>query len=877
MNILRQFRALFRRKTLDAEMSAEMRHHLDAQMRRNLAAGMSLDEAHHEARRSFGGVEQIKERAREQRGWLWWEQIRQDLRFGARTLAKAPGFTAVAVITLALGIGVNTSLFSVVYGVLLEPYPYAKSNEIWATELKATTTGREWGWHVADYLEIAKLPAVRSAMATGQGRSTLSGGVNPEIISTPRLTATAFEFLGVPPVLGRGFTAADFSENGEPQPVAVISFRFWQRMFNGAPDALGRTLVLDDRAHTIIGVMPPRFTWYGGDAWLPLATTNRDTSIRPIVRLHGGVTREVAGEQLLALVRAASAQNPGPYPKDGFTARFVNYLDVTVASGEMRSSLTLLLYAVGFLLLIACTNVANLQLARGAVRAREIAVGRAKGARRGPRMRPKLKASGVRALLGGALGVFLAFGFTQLIVALMPDYYVPSEARVTMNGWVLLFSAGVSVLTGVLFGLVPGLQCTRPDLTDALKAGGHGAAAGASGNRTRNTLAVVEIALAIILLVGASLTIRGFVELQRVDRGFRADRLVMLDVPLPAKRYPTLEQRNGFARDYLERLRNLPGVASATLGALPGFEAGSGVTIPGQPKVQDGVTLNYVAADYIATLGLALRAGRNLTEQDVAHGDRVAVITETAAKLWADGQSPVGRTLAIDSLVGGGPNNLAPPNATKDVTVVGVVADVRSGDRRRPPQAGVLVPYSLRGPTNRPFLVRARGEPSALINAMRSELRAMDATQPMRQPLIVEDYLDRQAMQPRFNLVLFASLAGIALGLAAVGIYSVLSYNVAQRTREIGVRIALGAARRDIFGLVLGSGGRLLGVGMAIGIAASVALTQLVKSQVFNVPLLDPIALAAAVAVLGAVALFACWWPARRATKVDPMIALRAD
>ncbi len=858
-------------------MAEEMQLHLEQRTRENIAAGMAPEDARYAARRKFGGVEQVKEIAREQRGLLWLEQLAQDFRFTLRSFAKAPGFTAVAALTLALGMGVTTALFSVVYGVLLEPYPYVRSNEIWATELNATTTGREWGWHVADYLEIAKLPGVRAAMATGQGSSTLSGGVNPELINTPRVTATAFDFLGVPPVLGRGFTAADFSPSGEPQPVAVLSFKLWQRHFNGDPAVLGRTLVLDERPHTIIGVMPPRFTWYGADVWLPLATTNVQTSVRPIVRLRAGVTREVASEQLAGLVRAEAKQNPGPYPKDGFTARFVNYLDVTVASGEMKSSLKLLLYAVGFLLLIACTNVANLQLARGAVRARELAVRLAIGASRGRLIRQLLTESVVLAVLGGALGVFFAFGLTRVIVSLMPDYYVPSEAEVTMSGWVLLFSAGVSVLTGVLFGLVPGLQCTRPDLNDALKDGGHGAGAGAAGHRTRNTLAVVEIALAIILLVGASLAIRGFVELQRIDRGFRADRLLMLGVPLPAKRYPTLEQRNAFARDFLARLRGLPGVASATLGALPGFESGSGVTIPGQPKIQDGVGLNYVDADYFATLGITLREGRNLTEQDVAHGDRVAIVTEAAAKLWADGRSPVGRTIAIDSLIGGGANNLAPPNAAKEVTVVGVVADVHTAHRRRLPEPGIFVPYSLRGPVFRSFLVRGQGDPAALINAMRSELRAMDPTQPMRQPLLVEEVMERQVMQPRFNLVLFSSLAGIALGLAAVGIYSVLSYNVTQRTREIGVRLALGASRQDIRRLVLGAGGRLLTAGATIGIAASIALSQIVKSQVFDVPLLDPLVLVATTVVLGMVAFVACWWPARRATKVDPMVALRAQ
>ncbi len=872
----RRVRRIFRKEKMDTEMSAELEAHLELQAAEFERRGMSRAEARSAAQRSFGGVEQVKEQCRDERGARWVEQFFQDLRYATRMLWKSQSFTLVAAVTLALGIGVNTALFSVVYGILLEPYPYAKSAEIWAPELRATDTSREWGWRTSDYLEMAKLPSVRSAMATNIVSSSLSGGVNPEIINTPRLTATAFDFLGVAPVLGRGFTAADFTTSGEAQPVVVLSFRFWQRMFEGKPDVLGRTLVLDDQTYTVIGVMPPRFTWYGGELWLPLATTDLQRGgVRPIVRLQPGVTREVASDQLLALVRAQAERDPAPYPKNGYSARFQNYLDVTVASGEMRASLIMLMWAVAFLLLIACTNVANLQLARGAVRAREMAVRLALGASRGRLVRQLLTESVVLSVIGGALGVVFAFWLTRVIVTLMPDYYVPSEAEVSMNRWVLLFSAGVSVLTGVVFGLIPGLQSTRPDVNDALKVGDRGAAG--TGRRTRNTLAVVEISLAVILLVGAGVAIQGFIAMQRVDRGFKTERLVMLSVPLSAKRYTTLEQRNGFARDYLERLRALSGVEHATLGAMPDFEAGSGVAIAGQPKIQENVGLNYIDTDYFATLGIPLREGRNFSAQEILHGDRVALVSERAAKLWADGKSPLGRIISVDSLVGGGTANIARPGATKEVTVIGVVADVHSGDRRRPPSPVIFVPYTLRGPLYRPFLARTRGEASMLVNAMRAELRSLDPAQSMRQPRVVEDYLEQQAMQPRFNLVLFASLASIALGLAGVGIYSVLGYNVVQRTREFGVRLALGADRRDILALVLGDGGRVVGTGLIIGLAVSMGLVQFARSKVPDVPLPGPLTLAASTLVLIAAATLACWWPARRATKVDPVIALRAE
>lgn len=816
--------------------------------------------------------------ARERSAGAWLEQLGQDFRFALRSMMKARAFTAVAVLTLAVGIGVNTAMFSVIYGVLLDPYPYAKSNEIWAPEVADAKTGRGGGFRVSDYLEIAKLPAVATAMATGFSSVTLSGDEHREIINAPCLTSSAFAFLGVTPVLGRGIAPADFKANGEPEPVCVLSFQLWQRLFNGDRSAVGRSIVLNDQPHVVIGVMPPRFGWYGNDGlWLPLATTDLQRNVRPIVRLQPGVSKEVAGQQLYALVQEVAKQTPARVPKDGFTAKFHNYLDVTVSSGEMRSSLHLLLYAVGFLLLIACTNVANLQLARGASRARELAVRLAVGAGRGRLVRQLLTESVVLSLAGGALGVLFAFWLTQGIVALMPDFYVPNEARVTLNVWVLLFSAGVSILTGVLFGLVPAWQCTRADVNHALKEGAQAASGGVAANRTRNVLVIVEVALSIVLLVGASLTIRGFVDLQRIDRGFRSERLIVFRMPLSPTRYATIEQRNAFARQFLERVRAVPGVAGATVGMIPGFEGGSGAAIAGQEKILDGIRINFVDFDYVSTLGVTLRGGRNLTEQEVARGDRVALINESAAKLWGDGVSPLGRTIAVDSLVGGGANNLPAAGAVKEVTVIGIVADVRSQDKRRPAPPSVMVPYTLRAPLDRMFLVRTHGDPASIVNVVRSGLRAMDSQQAMIAPRVIDDLLDQQVAQPRFNMALFSAFAGTALVLAMAGIYSVLSYSVAQRTREIGVRIALGAGSADISRLILSAGARLLLIGTATGVAISLGLAQIMRSQVFNIPLLDPLSFAAAVLLLGTAAGFACWWPARRAARIDPMVALRSD
>jgi putative ABC transport system permease protein len=868
--------AFFQKNQRDAEMTEEMRHHVELQTELNVKAGMNPEDARYAALKQFGNVAVLQEQVRERRDWIWLEQLVQDLTYAGRTLAKARGFSTVAVLTLALGIGVTTAMFSVIYGVLLEPYPYARSGEIWVPQVADAKTNRNVGLRLADYQEIARLPGVASAMATGYDSAKLSGGVNPEIITAPRVTGTAFEFLGVPPVLGRGLSPADIQPSGEAEPVTVLSFKLWQRLFNSDPAAVGRTIVLNDQPHLIVGVMPPRFGWYTNDGlWLPMPTTNLQRGVRQIVRLQPGITKEVATQQLLGLMQEQAKQNPGRFPKDGFVARLDNYLDVTVASGPMRTSLQTLFGAVGFLLLIACTNVANLQLARGAGRGREMAVRLALGAGRGRLMRQLLTESVVLAFAGGVLGVLLAFGLVRCIVLLMPEFYVPNEARVTLNGWVLLFSAGVSVVSGVISGLVPGLQSTKPDLNETLKDGSHGAG-NRRGNRTRSALVVIEVTLSIVLLVGASLAIRSFLQLQRVDRGFRTDRMLLLRVPLAANRYATIDQRNGFARDFLERLRALPGVTHASLGTPPGTETRSGMTIPGQPK-QDSLALNYVDADYRATLGIALKAGRDLTPAEIAHGDRVALISETAAKLWPDGQDSIGRVIAVDALVGGNPNNLSPAGAVKELTVVGIIADTRTNDPLRPPPAVVLVPYTLVGATSRLFMIRTAVEPASLLNAVRAELRGLDREQPMNRPISLEEALDEQVEQPRFNLALFSALAAIALVLAVAGIYGVLSYAVAQRAREIGVRMALGADRGAILRLVLGVGGRLLGIGLVIGLAASIALTRLVNSRLFNGPPLDGLALAAATLLLSLAGLLACYLPARRATKVDPMVALRAE
>lgn len=874
MSLLRKFRALWRRKKLDAEMAEEMRLHLEMQAERNRATGMESDEARDAALRQFGNVASVQEHCREQRGWLWLEQLRQDLRFGLRGLAKSPGYSSVAMVTLAVGIGTTTAIFSVLYGVLISPYPYARSGEIWAPEIRDSKTGRGAGFRMADYLEMSRLPGVASAMATRYSNTTLSGGVNPEIITAPRVTATAFGFLDVPPVLGRGLTPADIRADGTPERVTVISFKLWHRLFNADPAVLGKTLVLDDEPHVIVGVMPPRFGWYTDDGlWLPLATTDLQQGVRPIVRLKPGVSSEVASQQLLALLQEQAKASPDRFPKEGFTAFFNNYLNVTVASGEMRASLILLICAVGFLLLIACTNVANLQLARGAGRGRELAVRLALGASRGRLGRQLLTESVVLSLTGGVLGVLLAVGMLELIVRLLPENTVPNEARVTINGWVLAFSTVLSVFTGIVAGLFPAWQCTKPDVNEALKDGTQGAG-NLRGNRTRQSLAVAQITLSVVLLVAASLTTLGFLRAQSMSRGLNTDKMLLLRVPLAPKRYTTYEQRMAFVRDFTDRLRNQPGVEQVSMGLPPGVDTRSGVTIPGQPKPANGLALNYVDADYLSTYGIQLKDGRYFTAQEIARKEHVALVNESAAKAWTNGDSPIGHTISVDALIGG---DVPAAGAVKEVTIIGILKDVYTEGPLKPAPAVVFVPHTLRAFTNRFFTLRTQVEPSSLVNTVRGELRAMDKEQPMARPFTFEEIIEEQAKQPRFSTALFSLMAGVALLLAAAGIYSVLSYAVAQRVREIGVRMALGASARDVQRLFVKSGVRLVVIGLVIGVPLSVGIARILRNQIVNGPWLDPLAFGIAIGLLSLTVIIACLIPARRATKVDPLVALRAE
>jgi putative ABC transport system permease protein len=553
-------------------------------------------------------------------------------------------------------------------------------------------------------------------------------------------------------------------------------------------------------------------------------------------------------------------------------------MSMTVASGEMRSALLLLLGAVAFLLLIACANVANLQLARGSARAREMAVRLSIGAARKRILGQLLTESVLLSLAGCMAGVLVAFGATKAIVALMPEFYVPNEARVAINTPVLLFSLGVSLLTGVLFGLAPALQASRPDVTDALKEGGR-AGSGSSGSRARNALVVAEVALSVVLLASAGLMVRTFMVMQRIDLGINTDRVLMIGVPLQPTRYRTLESRNTFAAQLLERVSSLPGVEAVNLGngGMPYSGLESPLGIIGAPAVENRrVAVNLSAAGYLRTLGIRLVRGRAFEDREVARADRIALINEAAARLWPAGTDPVGTRVSLGAADRPpGPTVLVAPGGS-EFTVVGVVSNVKS-DLTMDPRPAVIIPYTVLAPLQRTLAIRTAGDPMSLLNPVREAVRNLDKEQPLGRPITLEEIVGSAYTQPRFTMALFSVFGAIGLALAAAGLYSLLSFSVSRRIHEIGIRMALGARRGDILGLMLSMGGRLVAIGVAIGIPMSLFSARLLQDLLFGITPADPPTYLGVAVLLGLVALAACYVPARRAAHVDPMIALRHD
>jgi putative ABC transport system permease protein len=797
----------------------------------------------------------------------------QDLRFAARQLGKAPGFTAVALLTLALGIGACTAIFSVVNSVLLRPLNYPEPDRL--VVLRETNLPQFPQFSVApgQYFEWQKQATSFESLATRNGGSyNLTGRGEPLRVAAQRISANYFTTLGVHPAMGRDLLPEEDAPGKEK--VAILSYGFWLAQFGGRTDVLHETVQFNGQPFTIIGVMPKSFQPGSlTEVFTPAAFTAEEHQnhgghyISVIGRLKPGVSIEQArGEMNLIADRLAKQY---PDSNKGWGVKLTPMLEAAV--GDVRPVLFSLLGAVGFLLLIGCANVANLLLARASARAKEIAVRTALGASRRRIVRQLLTESMLLAVLGGVLGILVAQWGTSALLSFAPES-LPRMHEIALDGRALGFTCALALVTGVGFGLVPAFQATRLNLNEALKDGGRGSSEGGRRQRVRSALVVAEVAIALVLLVGAGLLIRSFARLQDVSPGFQPRDAFAISLSLPEKKYGTGEQQAQFVEQATAALAALPGVQFAGLSHVVPFTGSDYVlsfTIDGRPPIEpaDQPSANYYAAtpDYFKAMGIPLQRGRFFTTHDVAKAPRVAIINESMAKKYFPHEDPLGKRINITN----GPDTWR--------EIVGIVGDTKHyrldgdvTDQMYEPFAQAPLPFMT-------FVVRTAGASPDLPVAARAAIYAVDPDQPVAsiRPLaqLIADSVARQ----RFTMFLFAVFSAVALLLAAIGIYGVMAYSVTQRTGEIGIRMALGAQRGDVLRLILTQGGRLVVLGLGVGLIGALLLTRFLSSLLFGVSAYDPLTFAVIALLLAAIAGVACLLPARRATKVDPMVALRNE
>ncbi|QSQ12308.1 ABC transporter permease [Myxococcus landrumensis] len=805
------------------------------------------------------------------------ETLLQDVRYALRTLRKSPGFVVVAVLALALGIGANSAVFSVVNGVLLKPPPFTQPERlvhVWGNYAKANL--KDIWVSVPEYRDYLAMPKVFGSVAVyAEENVTLTGGDSPERLHAVFSTASLFPTLGVAPVLGRAFTVEE--ETPGRERVLLLTHKAWRARFAEDPKVLGRELQLDGNTYTVVGVLPPGVEYpAGAEVYVPFAPPPEKTAestrgnhyLAMVARLKPGVTLAAAESDLGRVGREMETLYPGNYKDTGWSISVRSLEDEVV--GDVRGTLWLLLGAVGFVLMVACGSVANLLLARAATREREVSIRAALGAGRGRLVAQFLTESFVLSGVGGALGLLLAVWGTDVLVAMVGEG-LPRATEVRLDVTSVLFTLGVTLLTGVVFGLVPALQSSRADLSATMREGARGTQ-GRKSSRLRSGLVVGQVAFALVLLVGAGLFMRSFHALGNVDAGFTPEGVLTGEVTLPAASYGKPEEKRAFQQELLRRVRALPGVeAAGAANMLPlGGRSDTSFDIEGRERAPGemwpSVETRFATTDYLRALRVRLLDGRMLEETDGPETEGAVVINKAFADLYWPKGNALGQRVKLHRA------------DSRWTTVVGIVEDLREWGLDTPARPTAYYSAAQTPLTYVKLAVRVKqGKPESLRTALEAELRGLDANLPLFNVSSMTQRVDQSIGSRRLSAVLMGLFAGTALLLAALGISGVIGYSVAQRTREMGIRMALGAGRGDVLMLVLRQGLGLVGVGLGVGLMLSLGLVRLLNTLLFGVGTYDPWTFGAVPLVLVGVALLATWLPARRATRVDPIIALKAD
>ena len=873
--LLHRLRSFFRRRRrLDRELDAELRSHLEMAVERNLRQGMSPEQARREALLDFGGLEQTKEVYRERRGLPFLETLLQDLRFAFRILRKSPGFTAVAVLTLALGMGATTTIIFVVNSVLLRPLPYTNSDRLLRVqETHPADPGANLTY--ATFLDLQReARTMENVAAYREWIFNVTGGSEPTQIAGALVSANFFAALGSTPTLGRTILAEDDQPGGDNH-VVVLSYALWQSRFGSDSNILGQKLMVNAEPFTVIGVMPPGFDFPAqSELWCPLVPggelhgNRRAHLLTVLANIGHGQSTGAANGELTTVAKSIEARNPGvDDPSLSLTAITLQ----RSLTAPVRPALVILLMAVGLLLVIACANVANLLLARTAARSKEIALRLALGASRARLIMLLLTESIFMSLLGGASGLLVAHTGLAFIRT-QSTQNLPRFSEIHLDLRVFAFSFGVSILSGLFFGLAPALAGSKLNLNAPLKEG-HWETAGAKRRVSSNTLTVLQFGLATILLAAAGLLAGSLLRVLSVNPGFNPDHLLTLQVFLSPVKYPERDSKSAITlHEMLENIRALPGVRSAGLvNALP-ITGGPSTefVIEGRPTPrlgeEPGADIRVADPQYFSTMGIPLVAGRVFTEHDNAASARVVLINQTLARTFWPNENPLGQRITM--------KDWGPPLTGE---IVGVVGDVKTNGLDEQVSSMIYWSYYQFGLVFNSVVVRTQSDPLLMVSAVKSGIWSVDKNQPVSEIQTMDQVLSQSLARRRLYVVLLGVFAGVALLLAAAGIYGVVSYTVTQRTREMGIRVALGAERVDILRIILLQAGKLALAGELVGILVALAVTRLMTSMLFGITAVDPLTFAGVVVLLSTVAFAACYIPARRAMRVDPMVALRYE